>query len=100
MHLGVWQPSGTELVEGDWGLPTNTISGALANGRTRDRELPFKSILIKGVEWFGELGIFCARVFRAALAPPYELGELLRQCDVVGAKSLPLVALAGAATGV
>ena len=46
------------------------------------------------------MGIFCARVFRAAIAPPYELGELLRQCDIIGAKSLPLVALAGAATGV
>src|SRR5258706_4948913 len=69
-------------------------------GSAHDRELPFRSIFIKGMEWFGELGIFCARVFRAALAPPYELGELLRQCDAIGAKSLPLVALAGAATGV
>src|SRR5579864_3471353 len=32
--------------------------------------------------------------------PSYEFGELLRQCDAIGSKSLPLVALAGAATGV
>ena len=58
----------------------------------RDRELAFKSLFRKGFEWVGELGFFGARVFRAAVAPPYELGELLRQCDIIGAKSLPLVA--------
>jgi len=51
-------------------------------------------------EWFGELSRFCGRFVRAALAPPYEIRELLKQCDSVGALSLPLVALAGAATGV
>jgi len=81
-------------------LPTNAISGTFLDGRGRNRDLVLKSIFIKGLEWFGDLGIFCARVFRAAVAPPYELGELLRQCDIIGAKSLPLVALAGAATGV
>ncbi len=52
------------------------------------------------VEWFGELGQFCMRVFQAAITPPYEFRELLRQCDSIGSKSLPLVALAGAAIGV
>ena len=33
-------------------------------------------------------------------APPYEWRELIRQLDSVGSKSLPLVALAGAATGI
>src|SRR5262245_56924007 len=51
-------------------------------------------------EWFGELGYFCARVFRAALKPPYEWRELVRQLDEVGSKSALLVLLAGAATGV
>jgi len=51
-------------------------------------------------DWFGSFGKFCARLARSALAPPYEFRELLRQCDSVGAKSLPLVALAGAATGI
>jgi phospholipid/cholesterol/gamma-HCH transport system permease protein len=51
------------------------------------------------LEWFGELGIFCARLARAVLRPPYELGELVRQMDEIGTKSLPLVALSGAAIG-
>src|ERR1700680_4636951 len=59
-----------------------------------------KAVFISAFEWFGELGMFCARLVRAALVPPYELGELVRQCDAIGAKSLPLVAMAGAATGV
>lgn len=31
---------------------------------------------------------------------PFEFGEFLRQLDSIGAKSLPLTALAGAATSV
>jgi phospholipid/cholesterol/gamma-HCH transport system permease protein len=51
-------------------------------------------------EWFGSLGIFSWRVFKATVTPPFELRELIRQLDEVGSKSLPLVALAGAAVGV
>jgi phospholipid/cholesterol/gamma-HCH transport system permease protein len=51
-------------------------------------------------EWFGELGIFSWRVLTAAVTPPYEWRELIRQLDEVGSKSLPLVAAAGAAIGV
>ena len=51
-------------------------------------------------EWFGELGIFCGQLFHAALTPPLECRELIRQMDEVGSKSLLLVSLAGAATGV
>ena len=51
-------------------------------------------------EWFGLVGTFCGRLARAAVQPPYEWRELLRQCDQIGSLSLPLVALAGAATGV
>jgi phospholipid/cholesterol/gamma-HCH transport system permease protein len=50
--------------------------------------------------WFGELGAFCWRLARVAFVPPWEGGELVRQMDAIGSKSLPLVALAGAATGV
>jgi phospholipid/cholesterol/gamma-HCH transport system permease protein len=53
-----------------------------------------------GLAWFGELGDFCWRLAGAAATPPYEWRELIRQCDSIGTKSLPLVALAGAATGV
>jgi phospholipid/cholesterol/gamma-HCH transport system permease protein len=51
-------------------------------------------------EWFGDLGIFFWQVLRAAVTPPFEFRELFRQLDEIGSKSLPLVALAGAATGV
>jgi phospholipid/cholesterol/gamma-HCH transport system permease protein len=51
-------------------------------------------------EWFGKLAIFCGRVARAAFTRPFEFRELIRQMDSIGAKSLPLVALAGAAVGV
>src|SRR6185295_10314771 len=57
-------------------------------------------LLVSFFEWFGELGIFLGRVARAAVTPPYEWREFIRQLDAVGSKSLPLVALAGAATGV
>ncbi len=51
-------------------------------------------------EWFGSLGVFAWQVLKAALTPPYEWRELIRQLDEIGSKSLPLVALAGSAIGV
>jgi phospholipid/cholesterol/gamma-HCH transport system permease protein len=55
---------------------------------------------IKFFEWFGNIGIFCGRLIRAAFTPPFEFREFAHQFDELGSKSLPLVALAGAATGV
>jgi phospholipid/cholesterol/gamma-HCH transport system permease protein len=46
------------------------------------------------------LGIFCARLIVPFFVPAYEVREFTRQFDELGAKSLPLAALAGAATGV
>src|SRR5438270_1627936 len=77
-----------------------TGSGAMAGGRLRDQVPIARNFLFSVFEWFGELGLFCARVFRAAIVPPYEFSEFIRQCDAIGSKSLPLIALAGAATGV
>jgi len=57
-------------------------------------------LVVNFFEWFGNIGIFWARSFWAALSPPYEFREFLRQFDELGSKSLPLVAIAGAATGV
>jgi len=51
-------------------------------------------------EWFGNLGIFVWQVLRAAVTPPFEGRELVRQLDEVGSKSFPLVVMAGAAIGV
>ena len=50
--------------------------------------------------WFGNLGIFSWGVLKAAVTPPYEWRELIRQLDEVGSKSFPLVALAGSSIGV
>jgi phospholipid/cholesterol/gamma-HCH transport system permease protein len=75
-------------------------SGAMTGGRLLDQVPIARNFLVEVFEWFGDLGLFCARLVRAALTPPYEFGELIRQCDAIGSKSLPLVALAGAATGV
>jgi phospholipid/cholesterol/gamma-HCH transport system permease protein len=65
-----------------------------------DRRPIAMGLLVSFFEWFGELGIFFGRVVRAAVTPPFEWREFVRQLDAVGSKSLPLVALAGAATGV
>lgn len=58
------------------------------------------NIVVKFFEWFGNLSMFCARWMWAAFNPPYEVREFVHQFDELGSKSLPLVALAGAATGV
>jgi phospholipid/cholesterol/gamma-HCH transport system permease protein len=75
---------------------TTTVAGPAS--ATDDRQV--KNVVVSAFEWFGELGIFTARLVRAALTPPYEIREFIHQCVEVGSKSLPLVALAGAATGV
>jgi hypothetical protein len=58
------------------------------------------SWLVKFFEWFGNLALFCGRLIRSTVTPPYEVGEFFHQFDELGSKSLPLVALAGAATGI
>jgi phospholipid/cholesterol/gamma-HCH transport system permease protein len=79
------------------------FSGGLSSGWSvpdRNAAQAVRTFFVSFFEWFGELGIFCGRVLRSAFAPPFEGRELIRQMDAVGAKSFPLVALAGAATGV
>jgi phospholipid/cholesterol/gamma-HCH transport system permease protein len=79
-------------------IVASAISGTLASSRL-GVSLP-RRFVVSVFEWFGELGIFCWQLLRATLTPPYEFREFFRQCDEIGSKSLPLVALAGAATGV
>jgi phospholipid/cholesterol/gamma-HCH transport system permease protein len=67
---------------------------------TKSQSTQAKPLFVSFFEWFGELGIFSARLVHGALAPPYEVREFIRQLDAVGSLSLPLVAIAGAATGV
>jgi phospholipid/cholesterol/gamma-HCH transport system permease protein len=85
---GITAVAGTSSPEpGREGLPGSSIAGACAG-------------LVCGfLEWFGELGLFFWQVARAAVTPPFEAREFIRQLDEVGSKSLPLVLLAGAATG-
>jgi phospholipid/cholesterol/gamma-HCH transport system permease protein len=52
------------------------------------------------LEWFGELGVFTARLVKSIVTPPYHFRELVQQMHEVGTRSLPLVVLASAATGV
>ncbi|PWU05470.1 MAG: ABC transporter permease [Terriglobia bacterium] len=68
--------------------------------RARSHGAAVWELIVAMFEWFGDFAKFVTRVARAALTPPYEWRELLRQLDAIGAKSAPLVALAGAATGV
>ncbi|MCC6589802.1 MAG: ABC transporter permease [Bryobacterales bacterium] len=75
-------------------------AGTWDAARMHQRSSVARAALVSAVEWFGELGTFAARVLRSGALPPYEFRELIRQCDAIGSKSLPLVCLAGAATGV
>ena len=68
--------------------------------QAREASKQTKRLLVTVLEWFGGVGEFCVKLLKAAVSPPYEFKELFRQMDEVGAKSLPLVAMAGAAIGV
>jgi len=59
-----------------------------------------ENCVVNFFEWFGNLAVFFGRTLRAAISPPYEVREFVRQFDELGSKSLFLVALAGSATGV
>ena len=59
-------------------------------------EVPSPSFLV----WIGELGVFTTRLVRSIFAPPFHFKELFQQMHEVGTRSLPLVVLASAATGV
>ena len=81
-------------------LTMAVATGIPLNGQMRTHLLGARSLVTAFFEWFGELGVFCGRLLRAALTPPYEGRELIRQLDEIGSKSFLLVALAGSATGV
>ncbi len=52
------------------------------------------------LEWFGELGAFVAKLVTSTFTRPFHFRELLQQMHEVGTRSLPLVLLAGASTGI
>jgi phospholipid/cholesterol/gamma-HCH transport system permease protein len=81
------------------GVAFSAADGDL-NGRLNPHFPSVKNPLVAFFEWFGDLGMFCGRLIWAAFTPPYEIQEFVHQFDELGSRSLPLVALAGAATGV
>jgi phospholipid/cholesterol/gamma-HCH transport system permease protein len=74
-----------------------SVSTPTPQVRRSNKETDF---LTSGIEWFGEFGMFCVRVAKAMFTLPFEWSEFVHQLDAAGSRSLPLVALAGAATGV
>lgn len=86
---------GNETVRGSHGELPAASHGARA---TLYGDAP--NLVVAFFEWFGGLATFLARLVRSTLGPPYEVREFFRQFDELGSKSLPLVMLAGAATGV
>jgi phospholipid/cholesterol/gamma-HCH transport system permease protein len=74
-----------------------SASGPVPQFGSLRKQLDFVSPTI---EWFGELGVFCGRVAKAMFTLPFEWSEFVHQLDTAGSRSLPLVALAGSATGV
>jgi phospholipid/cholesterol/gamma-HCH transport system permease protein len=59
-----------------------------------------KTVMVSLLEWFGEFGMFAGQLIKDGFRPRFEGREFVRQLDELGAKSLPLVVLAGAALGV
>lgn len=76
-------------------MASSATSGNLSESLSSTRDM-----IVNFFEWFGNLSIFVGRAVRAAFIPPFEVREFVHQFDELGSKSLPLVALAGAATGV
>lgn len=84
-----------ENIPGRWISPSTPQPEVLVRSALASIWNPINSFL----EWFGELGIFIWQVMRSTVRRPFEFRELIRQLDEVGSKSLPMVAMAGAAIG-
>jgi phospholipid/cholesterol/gamma-HCH transport system permease protein len=57
-----------------------------------------ESIITYLKETFNDVGnitLFAARFFKEVIKPPYEIKEFMKQCYVIGYKSLPLVTITG-----
>jgi ABC-type transporter Mla maintaining outer membrane lipid asymmetry permease subunit MlaE len=76
------------------------MASSATSGNRSESLSSTRDVIVKFFEWFGNLSIFVGRAVRAAFIPPFEVREFVHQFDELGSKSLPLVALAGAATGV
>ena len=57
-----------------------------------------ESIIIYLKDTFNDVGkvtVFAARFFKEVVKPPYEMKEFIKQCYIIGYKSLPLVTITG-----
>ena len=66
---------------------------------TTGEEQKHENVFVAGIKiFFTEVGLltkFTFRFFREVFLPPYEFKEVLKQCYIVGYKSLPLVGITG-----
>jgi phospholipid/cholesterol/gamma-HCH transport system permease protein len=93
--------TGAQIIGALAGTVTAIAVAAKTHALPLNRSLAaLKTALLRSLSWFGEITRFCVLVMKAAMTPPYEGRELLRQMDELGSKSIPLVVLAGAAIGV
>jgi phospholipid/cholesterol/gamma-HCH transport system permease protein len=56
-------------------------------------DIPFKTS--RFLKETGDISLFAGRFFKEAFRPRYEISEFIRQCFVIGYKSLPLIGLTG-----
>lgn len=68
------------------------------HSRTLRTSRPFRS-LRNALEQAGSLALFSARFFLRVFLRPYEIGEIRRHVDELGAKSLPLAGITGFIVG-
>src|SRR5256885_1439104 len=75
-----------------------TEVSSLRHGSFEDQFRIARGVVVSAVEWFGELGMFCARLFRALLAPPFEFRVATRVLACI--LMLPLLTIAADFCGI
>lgn len=76
----------------------NKINSNMKNQTIAEEESPKNSFIQSFVNFFTEVTLFTRfviRFFKTLFVPPYEFKELVKQCYIVGCKSLPLVGITG-----
>jgi len=71
---------------------------AHASHTTANKEYPKGVLIESSVKFFTEVTLitkFTGKFFRQVFLPPYEFNELVKQCYIIGCKSLPLVGITG-----
>src|SRR3954471_15697760 len=79
------------------------MSSAIVKEETAAKE-PSKKVIVQALTVFFKemtsLIRFGMKFFKLALKPPFEFDELVKQCYIVGVKSLPLVGITGFILGI